>query len=397
MSKTLSRISFDEALERINSRFKVKRSHVNVSIKEAINRELASDIVCDSDMPPLPVSMVDGFAFDSESAELKVVGKVGPGSAYSGKIEGDQAIEVLTGAYLPADIKYVVPKEYIKKNGDNIELSERPAKGENIMPAGFDCKSNEIIAKKGEILTPGIAYFLNYLKIANVAVKPQARAGIFSVGNELTNNFNEKQKITSSNPIFLTHVLENMGVYARDLGILNDDVKEISDNIKAQISNYDVLITSGGSSVGERDLIKEALLASGAEQVFHGLKLKPGRTGGLYILNEKPIIVTSGNIQASIIETAVIGESVLRTLGYSVERRVMSAVIDRDIFFDTPPDFYNVVWLKVYQLKNEIIASPIFTYSTSRSIPFRANAFSVIKSDHVKKNTVVEAYLIGSL
>ncbi|MDG6931106.1 MAG: molybdopterin molybdotransferase MoeA [Nitrososphaerota archaeon] len=397
MSKALSRISLDEALERINNRFKVKKGHANLSIRDAINLKLASDIVCDSDVPPLPVSMVDGFAFDAESARLKVVGKVGPGGVYSGKIEGDQAIEVLTGAFLPAGIKYVAPKEHVKRNGDTIELSEMPATGENIMPAGFDCKSNEIIAKGGENLSPGIAYFLNYLKVATVAVKPQARAGIFSVGNELTDNSSDRQKVSSSNPIFLTHVLENMGVYARDLGILNDDVEEISENVKRQASSYDLLITSGGSSVGERDLMKEALLASGAEQVFHGLKLKPGRTGGLYVLNEKPIIVTSGNIQASTIETAVIGEAVLRALGFSVDRKAISAVIDRDVYFDAPPDFYNVAWLKVYELKNEIIASPVFSYSTSRSIPFRANSFTIVKSGHVKKNTVLDAYMIGSL
>ncbi|MEM4091936.1 MAG: molybdopterin molybdotransferase MoeA [Conexivisphaerales archaeon] len=396
-SVSLNRIPFDEALKRINNRFKVNRNHVNVSIREAINRELVSDFICDSDVPPLPVSMVDGFAFNSEGNELKVIGKAGPGSAYSGKIEGDQAIEVLTGAFLPADIKYVAPKESVRINGDTIELSERPEIGSNIMPAGFDCKANEIIAKGGEKLSPGVAYFLNYLKVATVAVKPQAKVGVFSVGSELTDNFNERQKVNSSNPIFLAHVLESMGVQARNLGILNDDVKEISDSIKVAIKDHDALITSGGSSVGERDLMKEALLFCGAEQVFHGLKLKPGRTGGLYVLNEKPIIVTSGNIQASTVETALIGESVLRAMGYSVQLEAISAKIDRDVYFDSPPDFYNVTWLKVYELKNEVIASPVFTYSTSRSIPFRANAFSVIKSEDIKKNTIIEALMIGSL
>ncbi len=117
----------------------------------------------------------------------------------------------------------------------------------------------------------------------------------------------------------------------------------------------------------------------------------------MYVLNEKPIIVTSGNIQASIIETVLIGSAVAQAIGFSVNMNTIRAVIDRDVYFDTPSDFYNVVWLKVYELKNEIIASPVFSYSTSRSVPFKANAFSIIKSGHIKKNTVIEANMIGDL
>ncbi len=397
MSKAFNRISLDEAVERINSKFKVKAKPVNMNVRDAINKELAFDVSCDSNVPPFPVSMVDGYAFNSEGPKLKVVGKVGPGSTYTGKIDVDQAIEVLTGAYLPSDIKFVMPKEKVMRDGDTISIYEKPVLGDNIMPAGFDCKSGEIIAKGGEMLNPGVAFFLNYLRITTVAVKPQAKVGIFSVGNELTNNVNDKQKSMSSNPIFLMHLLEGMGAYARDLGILNDDISEISDQITRHVNDYDVLITSGGSSVGERDLMQEALTQSGAEQIFHGLKLKPGRTGGLYVLNEKPVIVTAGNIQASIIETALIGESVLQALGYSTYRRKISAMIDRDVYFDTPNDFYNILWLRVYQLKNELYALPVITYSTSRSIQFRANAFSLIKSGNIKKNTIVEAYLIRDL
>jgi molybdopterin molybdotransferase len=398
MPKILNRISFDEALERIKSRFNIKRNPINLNVNEAIDKILASDIICESDVPPLPVSMVDGFAFNNIHDELVVTAKVGPGSAFTGKIEDGQYIEVLTGAYLPPDIKFVVPKEHVIKNGNKIRLTVVPEnENNNIMPAGFDCKSNEIIAKKGEKFEAGLAFFLNYIKVNTVSVKPQAKAGIFSIGNELTNNIADKQKVHNSNPIFLSYILKKMGLVAHDLGILKDDEKEIFDQIKSQIDNFDLLITSGGSSVGEKDLVNEALTLNGAEQIFHGLKLKPGRTGGLYVLNGKPIIVTSGNIQASIIETMLIGSAVAQEMGYSVNMNTIRAVIDRDVYFDTPSDFYNAVWLRVYELKNEIIASPVISYSTSRSVPFKANAFSIIKSSHIKKNTVIEANMIGDL
>lgn len=382
------RIPLEEALSLIGG-FKASPTPIALQPERAIGLFCAEEVRCRTSVPALPVSMVDGYAVSTtDKNEFIVTRQLGPGETSPMEIPPEHALKVSTGAYLPKNAKCVVPLENVRVEGYSILVESFPNET-NIMPAGFDCERNEVICSVGDMITPKKAFFMKWAGIQAIKALPRPRVSIIPIGSELVDGV-----IPNTNYIILSSIVDEIGASPRVAQPVPDDVKAISEAITSELNESDVIITTGGSSVGEKDLVIDAIGLLNGRVLFHGLKLKPGRTGGVAEVNGKPLIITSGNIQASAIETLLLLSRSLASMGYPVSVKKAYAKVDNDVRVDGPEDFSYVIWVKLYNIQNETFARCIESLSTSRRIIEKADGFAIIKGNYLKKNTVVEVLLL---
>lgn len=305
-----------------------------------------------------------------------------------GDLQPGNALKVSTGSYLPRNTCCVVPLESSKADGNYVIVDSFPSET-NIMPAGFDCNRNEVVCSAGEKITPKKAFFLKWIGVQAVKALPKPRVSIISVGSELVNG-----EVPNTNYMVLSGIIEDLGASPNVAQPVPDDIRAISEAILSALKDSDAVLTSGGSSVGERDLVVDAVKLLNGTVLFHGLKLKPGRTGGVAVIDGKPLIITSGNIQASVIETMLLLSKSLEVMGYSTSIKRTYARIDNDIRVNGPEDFSYVIWVKLYNIQNELFARTIEAMSTSRRVVELADGFVIVKGNYIKKNSIVEVLLL---
>jgi len=397
MQGKINRISLEEAFGLLSREIIAKPKEL-MGVESAVGRILAEDIVSMEDVPKWPISEVDGYAIPGNSGltTFSIVGRSGPGERFSGALAKDRCIRILTGSYLPEGADTVVPQEDVTVDGGSITLKADVPRGSNLMQNGYEYKKGELIAGQGSRITPYLAAFLTYLRIGHIMTYPAISVGILSVGSELTTADNWAQgKIVNSNYISLMGLAKSMGLDPVNLGIAKDDMAEISEKVRIALKKCDIVVMSGGSSVGDTDMVFDALLGMNSKRVFRGLKLKPGRTAGVAVLDGKPMVSISGNIQAATIELMLVVGEIARQLsggGFAVKR--VTCMIDRDVKFNSQAGYKNILWLKLYQVGNQLFGSPLASRSPMKSIVMRADGFGVIEASSLRNGENIEAILL---
>lgn len=253
------------------------------SLSEALGFVLAETLLAKIDSPPFDNSAMDGYAFsyskwDKKSA-LTVIGEVQAGSENSLKAGTNEAIRIFTGAPVPPEVDTVIIQEKVERNADKITLlDENLNQGSNIRPKGSQTKKGDVALQKGQLVTPaGIAYLagMGYSKV-KVFTKPTV--SIIITGKELikAGETLETGKIYESNGIGLTAGLRQLGIEPVSVALVDDVSDSIENAIESQL-NSDIIILTGGVSVGNYDLVPAALEKCGVEKIFHKVKQKPGK------------------------------------------------------------------------------------------------------------------------
>jgi len=302
-----------------------------VPIEEACGRILAEDIVANYDIPHFDRSAVDGYAVFAEDTfgaslnspvTLKIVGEVEIGEKPIEMGRGE-AVKVSTGSALPRGANAVVMLEYTKELNGFVEIYKPVVPFENVSKKGEDVKAGEIVLKAGEILQPqniGILASLGY-KVVKVLRKP--KVVIISTGNELVEvgESLEVGKVINSNAYMLSCALRMYNCEPVNYGIVRDDLDELKSALEFGVSVGDCVITTGGTSVGKRDLVPEVVKKLG-EIVFHGISIKPGMPTGFGVIDKKPVLILSGFPVACLIGFELLFPYVLSKLtGVRVVRR----------------------------------------------------------------------------
>ena len=291
-----------EAIQRINSIVEVVSESEVVPIRAALERTLADDIFSTINVPSHTNSAVDGYAISATdlshdtSKTLTVTGTAFAGQPYKDKIQPGQCVRIMTGAKMPAGTDTVIMQEHVSLDDDVIRFSSGHKAGQNVRHAGEDLTIGQIAIPAGKKLTPAELGMLASMGIEKVKVRRKLRVAFFSTGNELRSlgePLNEGE-IYDSNRYTLHGMLSRLQVEIRDLGVIPDQPDVMREAFLTASSNADVVITTGGVSVGEADYVKEIISKIGAVD-FWKLAIKPGRPLAFGKINDTIFFGLPGN------------------------------------------------------------------------------------------------------
>jgi molybdopterin molybdotransferase len=251
-----------------------------VTIEDAWGLTLAEDILADGDCPPFRRAMMDGYAVRLSAAgqTLPIAGEIAAGSVWHGDIVDGMCLEILTGAPCPAGTEAVVPKEHVQRQAERVTLPESISRGQNIAAVGSECRQGERVLHAGMRISPMAVGTLASFGVAEVQVVPRPELVIISTGGEFAPHGEplEPGQIRNSNGPMLRAMAREQGIDAPLQLQARDSLEEILRALD-RVSGMDIILLTGGVSVGKYDLVPSALADYGAEEVFHGVNQKPGK------------------------------------------------------------------------------------------------------------------------
>ncbi|RKQ63453.1 molybdopterin molybdotransferase [Thermovibrio guaymasensis] len=277
-------IDFERALEIVLSQARLLPSE-KVPIFSALHRVLAEDVLADRDNPPAPVSAMDGYGVRFDDIEevpvkLKVTEDIPAGKVPSSVLERGEAVRIFTGSIIPKGCDTVVPVEYAEENNGFVTIKRTFPRGSNIREKGEDYKRGTVLLKRGTYITPiemGILASVNRTSV-KVSVKP--KVGIITTGSEIVEpgeELKEISQIRNSNAYTLYGLTVEAGGEPVYLGRIDDDREETKEKLTQALEFCDLVITSGGISMGNYDFIRDILPEIGVETLFYKVKVKPGK------------------------------------------------------------------------------------------------------------------------
>lgn len=275
-------LTFDEAKTRLFNTLFTTPLTETIPLSECTNRVVAEDIFSPHPVPSFANSAMDGFAVRltdlAAGQSLPIAGIILAGDTAPSLWPTQSCFKIMTGAPLPDGTDAVVMLEHTEQKDSHIYFKKPVIYKQNIRFPGEDIAQNEIIATKGQRLTIPLLSQLSTLGIAEVSVFKRIRVALFSTGNELLSlgSAPKPGKIYDSNRLTLILLLQQLGCDIIDLGIIEDNERKITKTLQEAALNADIIITSGGVSVGDADYIKSAVTALG-EIDFWKIAIKPGK------------------------------------------------------------------------------------------------------------------------
>jgi molybdenum cofactor synthesis domain-containing protein len=250
------------------------------AIEDAWGLTLAEDILADCDCPPFRRAMMDGYAVRLSGAgrTLPVAGEIAAGSVWHGDFVDGMCLEILTGAPCPAGTEAVVPKEQVRRQADHVTLPDSISRDQNIAAVGSECRRGERVLHAGMRISPMAVGTLASFGVAQVQAIPRPTLGIISTGGEFAppGELPGPGQIRNSNGPMLRAMAREQGIDAPLQFQSRDSLEEILQALDS-VSGLDIILLTGGVSVGKYDLVPAALADYGAEAVFHGVNQKPGK------------------------------------------------------------------------------------------------------------------------
>jgi molybdopterin molybdotransferase len=297
-----------EALKRIIASATPLETEV-VALADTLGRTLAEDISARRTQPPFAASAMDGYAVRAEDVArvpttLKVIGTSAAGHGFSGRVKSGEAVRIFTGAPVPEGADTIIIQENTNALENSVEILQSDRLGTYVRPAGLDFKQGDVLLKKGTRLGPcelAIAAAMNH---GTLPVVRRPRIAILATGDELVQPGENPgpDQIVASNTFAVGAYARNAGAQIIDLGIAGDTFAEIERSIRAaRDAKADVLVTLGGASVGDHDLVQSALTREGMELGFWKIAMRPGKPLMHGQLGDMQILGLPGNPVSAIV------------------------------------------------------------------------------------------------
>lgn len=370
-----------EIYENFIDNLDIRTQTIEISTEDSLGYAAAEDIYSPEDLPGFDKSTVDGYAVyaedtfgssDGNPAFLKIVGEVFMGEEYTEEIKSGECVKIPTGGMLPKGANAVVMVENTKEFGKRVEIYKSVAPGENVLSKDEDVKKDSIVLNKGESINIGHIHNLMSLGITTVKVYKKPTICIIPTGDEVVEPTERriKTQIRDGNSYALMSWLKKFGYESKRFRLIKDDPDEFKDGVKWGLENGDIVVISGGSSLGARDYSLSTIEHFG-EVLYNGVQVKPGKPVIFGKTTEKVILGLPGNPTSFIVSSFLFLFPTLKKLsGHNL--------------FKPEPDFYvrittNVptaqgrerfIFVKLEKKNNEILAHPILGESGIAS-PFR--------------------------
>jgi len=299
-------ISVEEATARIVAAFLPTNSET-VSIGEAASRVLAADAVAKLDQPPAPVSAMDGYAVRTNDVAnvptvLRIIGSSPAGHPFAGSARSGEAVRIFTGGVVPEGADAIVIQEDTESDGANVTIKAAAKAGQHIRAKGLDFRSGMVLAEAGHRLHARSVSLLASGDIATVSVRRKPIIAFAATGDELSRPGQPRKPggIVASSGYALAAMVADWGGMPHDLGILPDTEEAIA-NIAASAKGADLIVTIGGASVGDHDLIQKALGPKGFALDFWKIAMRPGKPLIFGRLGTTPLLGLPGNPVSSLV------------------------------------------------------------------------------------------------
>jgi molybdopterin molybdotransferase len=380
-----------------------------IDFQVSLERILAEDVFSDIDIPPYPRSAMDGFALRAEDLKtyptrLQIAGVVPAGTFPSFRIESGQAARIMTGAPVPQGADAVQRVESTRSNDEMVEILEPVSIGENIVPRGAEARCGEKVLKKGTTLDPAAVAVAATVGKIRLRVGARPRVMVIATGDELVSPSEQPGpgQIRNSNATSLIAQTRAIGVQATDLGVAADDKRSLTELIQKGLSQ-DLLILSGGVSMGLLDLVKEALDDFDIKILFDKVALKPGKPTVFGVAPDgTPVFGLPGNPVSTMVTFELLVRPALAKMAGSDQPRrpYLNAVLQGPLASRGPRRAYLPGWLES-DTKTEGLSSahPITTRGSGDMLAFsKANALLVLPEDkeRLEAGQIIQVYPLDS-
>lgn len=378
-------------------------------LNECLDRVTAEDIFSPEDLPAYPRSTMDGFAVcaadtfgatESMPCYLQIAGEVIMGEKPTGQVERGSCFRIATGGLLPQGADAVVMFEHTVPVDDTmIEVVKSSGQGSNIIMKGDDIASGHMALPAGHLLRPQDLGLLAGLGITDIKVRRKAKIGILSTGDEIVSHSEAPQpgKIRNINTIALAAQAKRLGAEVYDFGIVSDNESSFFPVLKKAIDENDIVVFSGGSSVGTRDLGEkgiETLCSPGI--LVHGIALKPGKPILIGLHGHKTVFGLPGHPVSAMVCFDLFIKEVLQKITRmqtSAFDEYVEATLDRNL--PSAPGRMDIIRVRLKAEQNTVIASPVLGKSGAISTLSKAHGYLII-DEHLQglnKDTKVKVHL----
>jgi len=352
----------------------------SVSLPNSIDRILAEDIIADTDLPPFDRAQMDGYAVRAADvpnapARLRIVGESAAGAGWHHEMKGGEAVRIMTGAPVPAGADAVQQVELTREieSGSQVEILEAVQAGRSIVRRAAEIKSGETVMRAGEQITAEAIATLASFGYAKVKVGKQPRVAVMATGSELV-NVDERpgaDQIRDSNNYTIAAYAAQSNAIVERLPLAGDDTEELKRQIARAAEASDVLITSGGVSMGVYDFTKAALKELGAEIFFERVALRPGKPTVFARLGKTLIFGLPGNPVSVSVTFILFARTALRAMQGATDPTLAHehAVLARDIKGSIDRESYLPAVLRTDE-KGSLLAEPLKWGGSSDFVAF---------------------------
>jgi molybdopterin molybdotransferase len=339
-----------------------------VALDAAHRRVLARDLAALRTQPPQAMSAMDGYAVRSADAStapapLKVIGEVAAGRPFDQALRGGEAVRIFTGGVVPDGADAVVIQEDTARDGDTVIVNEAATAGRNIRPAGIDFRQGDVLLHAGHRLTDRDLSLAAGMNHPHLLVRRRPKVAVLATGDELVmpGTTPGPGQIVYSNGFALRALARAEGAETIDLGIAADTVAATTDGIRrARDSGADILITTGGASVGDHDLVKQSLEAEDVEMAFWKIAMRPGKPMMHGRLGAMRVIGLPGNPVSSYVCAFLFLVPLIRALSGrgDIQHRPEPARLGRDLAANDLREDYLRARLEAYP-DGTLVATPV--------------------------------------
>lgn len=361
-----------------------------VPLADALGRVLTEDVAALRTQPPAAVSAMDGYAVQANDvargpATLKLIGEVAAGHPFNGQVGPGEAARIFTGGVMPKGSDTVVIQELAKSDGKTVTIQKATAKGRNVRAQGIDFSAGQPLLRKGTRLSDRDLMLAAAMNYPSLRVHRRPKLAVLGTGDELVppgSNLNPGE-IVYSNGFALTALARSEGATVHDLGIAHDRIADITAGVRqARERGADILVTTGGASVGEHDLVQRALAADGLDLSFWRVALRPGRPMMHGRLSGMQVLGLPGNPVSSYVCAYLFLVPLIRRLAgrADAEHRPVRAQLGRDLPANDERADYMRATLEHGQ--DSLVATPLPDQDSSLMAPLAKAACLVIREPH---------------
>ncbi len=403
--------SIDETIKILKDNFKdYQLKKFKIKVEDALNYVSANDIISHEDVPHFNRSIVDGYAVDFNSVKLatnatptilKLVGEVKMGKASQVNVDEETTVYVPTGGHLPSGANSVVMIENTDQLNDEIIINKSVTMWENTLQKGTDIKVGSKVLNKNTLITPLVIGALKALGREEIEVYEKLKVSLISTGDEIVKNkaHLEIGEIRDINSYTISNYLKNKRIEIIDNKIINDHFDLYKAAVMKGFEKADIVVTSGGSSVGDKDYTYAILKSLGAKLLVHGVNIKPGKPTIIAKYQNKLFLGLPGQPTSAFFVLNTFIDTIINTI-YHLDKVMPSpyieAILSLNVHSVTGRRMYQLVKVE-YNQDNKLIATPLFAKSGMINALKEASGYIII-DEFVEGKTAgekVKVYRLG--